>query len=286
MDEKDFETLASLAKTKNITHSANQLFVTQSSLSKRISSIEQELGITLILRSRTGVHFTPEGEAVLKHTTEVRKTLKLMRANIEANKGYVCGTINIGISINYAVYKLPALLEKFRKNFPNVTTYVTTGQSRDLYSKMSGGTIDIAIVRGEHPWNGERILLLTEPVCAIFSNESESHKIKDIPFIGRKTDSSFEREISQWMNENNLKTDQYEIYVDDIKTGVEMVKRGLGWGIAPKICLEDFSGYYFPMYFSDGRPFVRSTYIIYPENAETLPQVREFIKTVKEIQEC
>ena len=88
------------------------------------------------------------------------------------------------------------------------------------------------------------------------------------------------------MNENNLKTDQYEIYVDDIKTGVEMVKRGLGWGIAPKICLEDFSGYYFPMYFSDGRPFVRSTYIIYPENAETLPQVREFIKTVKEIQEC
>lgn len=284
MDEKDFDILSALAKTKNITHAANQLYVTQSSLSKRISSIEQELSITLLVRSRTGVHFTPEGEEVLKKTAEVQKILKLMRANLEANKGYICGSINIGVSINYALYKLPLLLERYRRAYPQVTTYVTTDQSRNLYSKISDSTIDVAIVRGEHPWKGCKIPLITETVCAIFSNENESLKIKQIPFIGRKTDSTFEREISQWMSENDLKTDQYEIYVDNVKTCVEMVKRGLGWAIVPEICLDDFSGYSYPLSFSNGRPFLRSTYIVFPESAEELPQIRAFIDIVQKIQ--
>lgn len=284
MDEKDFDIISALAKTKNITHAANQLYVTQSSLSKRISSIEQELGITLLVRSRTGVHFTPEGEEVFKKTAEAQKLLKLMRANIEANKGYICGTIHIGISINYALYKLPHLLERFRRAYPQVTTYVTTDQSRNLYAKLADGVIDVAIVRGEHTWKGRKIPLITEPVCAIFSNENESTKIKQIPFIGRKTDATFEKEISQWMSENDLKTDHYEIYVDNVKTCVEMVKRGLGWAIVPEICLDDFSGFYYPLKFANDRPFLRSTYIVYPESVEELPQIRAFVKTVQELQ--
>ena len=54
MDERDFELLDILEKTKNITHAADLLYVTQSSLSKRITAIENELGVTLLIRSRQG----------------------------------------------------------------------------------------------------------------------------------------------------------------------------------------------------------------------------------------
>ena len=50
MDERDFELLTALDKTKNITHAADLLYVTQSSLSKRINAIEQELDIKLLIR--------------------------------------------------------------------------------------------------------------------------------------------------------------------------------------------------------------------------------------------
>lgn len=100
MDERDFELLDILEKTKNITHAADLLYVTQSSLSKRITAIENELGVTLLIRSRQGIHFTPEGEEVLKYTTQAARQLTLMREALNISRSYVCGTLNAGISIN------------------------------------------------------------------------------------------------------------------------------------------------------------------------------------------
>ena len=46
MDEKDYELLHALDETRNITHAADKLYMTQSALSKRIKALEQELGVT------------------------------------------------------------------------------------------------------------------------------------------------------------------------------------------------------------------------------------------------
>ena len=62
MTERDFKILEILNKTKNITHAADLLYINQSALLKRIIAIEEELGVTLMLRSRQGIHFTAEGK--------------------------------------------------------------------------------------------------------------------------------------------------------------------------------------------------------------------------------
>lgn len=58
MDEKDFELLRVLDETRNITHAADRLYITQSALSKRIKAMERELGADILLRSRQGIRFT------------------------------------------------------------------------------------------------------------------------------------------------------------------------------------------------------------------------------------
>ena len=68
MDEKDFELLRILGETRNITHAADKLYMTQSALSKRIKALERELGVEIMLRSRQGIRFTPAGEKVLAHS--------------------------------------------------------------------------------------------------------------------------------------------------------------------------------------------------------------------------
>ena len=60
MDEKDYELLHALDETRNITHAADKLYMTQSALSKRIKALEQELGVEIVLRSRQGIRFTAE----------------------------------------------------------------------------------------------------------------------------------------------------------------------------------------------------------------------------------
>lgn len=287
MDERDFKLLATLNKTRNITQAAEILYISQSSLSKRIHGIERELGVSLMLRSRQGIHFTAAGEAVLKHTNEAAKQLDLMRKAIEASRDYICGTLKAGISINYALYRLPDLLASYREKYPQVNMQIITDQSRNLYIQLQNGFIDIAILRGEYDdWRGEKILLSREKICAIHSRD-DNKPLTEIPFIGRKTDVDFERDLAQWLQENNILPDeQHGICVDNITTCVEMVRRGLGWGIVPEICLQDFTGYVRPLYFSNGEPLIRSTYIMYSNQILALPQVKAFIDLVKNPREA
>ncbi|CAB1241739.1 LysR family transcriptional regulator [Ruminococcaceae bacterium BL-6] len=283
MDEQDFELLAALDKTKNITHAADKLYVTQSSLSKRINAIEQELGITLFVRSRQGVHFTPEGEEVLKRTMAAAAQLKLMREAIDASRNYVCGTLKAGISLNYAINRLPGELAVYRKNYPHVSTYITADNSRQLYMMLMDGVIDVAIIRGEYPWAGCKFLLEKERICAICSSEDKEKLPNSIPYIGRKSDKEFERKLEQWMRENNFRPDQEGIYVDNLTTCIKLVEEGLGWAIVPEVCLRRFSGYIRPLFFASGEPLIRSTYIMYSDMAQSLPQVMAFVHTIRNL---
>jgi len=281
VEERDFELLSTLEMTRNITRTADLLYVSQSALSKRINAIEQELGITLLVRSRQGVHFTPEGEEVLKRTAEAAYQLKLLRETLEAGRDTICGTLNAGVSINYAMYRLPELLVEYLSRFPKVNTHITTDQSRKLFSQLLDAKIDLAILRGEYPWPGNRLLVETDAICIIRHDKDRGKSLNEIPYIGRKTDQVFEREIARWMRENEVQPGSRGLYVDNITTCVELVNRGLGWAIIPEICLGDFKGESQPMTFSDGQPFVRSTYVLYSDSAYALPQVKAFIDTIQ-----
>lgn len=285
MDERDFEVLSILDKTRNITHAADVLYISQSSLSKRIQIIEQELGVSLMVRSRQGIHFTAAGEIVLKHTLEAAKQLFLMRKAIETSQNYICGTLNAGISINYALYCLPDILAAYREKYPHVNTYITTDQSRKLYLQLLDGSIDVAILRGEYNWKGEKFLLGREKICAIYNPQDEDKSLSEIPFIDRKTDAEFERSVAHWLHENNIHPQKHGVYVDNIITCVEMVRRGLGWAIVPEICLKDFKGCIRPLFYTNGEPFLRSTYLMYSSQALVLPQVKAFIDLIKNAQE-
>ena len=281
MTERDFEILEVLNKTKNITHAADLLYINQSALSKRIIAIEEELGVTLMVRSRQGIHFTPEGEKVLYYSQEAKKLLELMREDLKDDNKVISGTLRAGISINYSQYNLPQILSEYKKKFPNVTTHITTEYSRNLFFKITNGEVDIAIVRGEFPWNENKILLEEENICLIYNNQDIDKDLSELQYIGRKTDTTFEREIAQWLRENDLKIKKEGIYVDNINTCVEMVNQGLGWAIVPEICLKSFKGQIKPLVFKNGQAFTRSTYLLYSNSVAKLPQVREFIKIIQ-----
>ena len=110
MDEKDFELLRILDETRNITHAADKLYMTQSALSKRIKALERELGVEIMLRSRQGIRFTPAGEKVLAHSKAAAHEMEQLRRGMDSMQGEVCGTLRAGISINYALYRLPEVL--------------------------------------------------------------------------------------------------------------------------------------------------------------------------------
>ncbi|MDD6382227.1 LysR family transcriptional regulator [Mitsuokella sp.] len=283
LDEQDFHLLQVLSRTRNITHAADELYITQSSVSKRIRQMEKELGLTLMLRSRQGVQFTPAGEIVLAHVKSILQELETMKQELSLQTGRIAGTLRAGISINYAMYRLPDELADYNERYPAVTTQITTTSSQNVYAMLMANQINVGILRGEYSeWRGERILLAREHICAITSQKDRQTPLSGLPQISRPADDDMERMLAQWMRENHLQASPNRISVNSTATCMAMVERGLGWGIVPEICLGNFHGCVRPLYFTNGEPLTRSTFIMYTKQALELPQVRAFIQLIRE----
>ena len=282
MDEKDFEMLSILNATRNITRASEQLYMTQSALSKRIKAIEKELDIKLLLRSRQGIRFTPAGEAVLAHCTADAEEMEKMRRLLDSMQGEVCGTLNAGISVNFAKYRLPDILADFHSRYPKVHLHITTGQSRNLYRQMQDGSLDVAVLRGEYPWDGIQFLLSQEHICLICKEEYRDTPLSDYLYISHKTDTAQTAMIARWLHEQGIGPRADGLCVDNITTCMEMVRRGLGWALLPEIALEGFEGCIRPCTFQNGEPFTRRTYMFCQQEAKALPQVQAFIELLKQ----
>ena len=144
---------------------------------------------------------------------------------------------------------------------------------------MLDGTLDLAIIRGEYNWDGPKYLLARERVYVASYNMSEQD-LSDNLYINRKTDPYLTNQMIKWLREKNLHSNISQICVDNITTCRQLVDSGIGWAILPEIALEDFSGEKKALYFNDGTPFIRCTYIFVQNGAIQLPQIKCFIDLV------
>lgn len=280
MNEKDYEIILTLHKTKNITKAANKLYLTQPTLTKRIKNIESELGFELILRSKKGVLFTPLGESIIPYIKTINTNIKDMKEYISSNKGVISGNLNIGVSVNYANYKLPPVIRDFTLNYPNVNIKMIVSKSINIFNMLKNDEISIAIVRGDFNWDEGKIPLKEEQVYFVYQNECDIDNLNSLPYINRHTDAAFQSLIKKWFNENNLLMNSSRLDIDNIEVILEMCEAGIGWSILPQVCLDKFEGYKKPLYFNDGTPFVRNSYILYKNSYYKFPQVELFIKTI------
>lgn len=280
MDEKDCELIEMLWETRNITKAAERLFTTQSALTKRIQKLEEELGCELFIRSRKGVLFTPVAERILPYVRQVSDSMDRIRSQVAIYRKEVAGTLKLGVSINFARYRLADVLKGFMDQYPNVDIHVSTMQSTNLYQSLVKNEISIAIVRGSFKWNEGMVTLSEEPVCLVTAREHAGEPLNSYPYIGRHTDAGFYDKIQLWRAENGCQESHTNLWVDDIGSCLEMVSRGIGWSILPEICLKQFDGQITPLYFKDGTPFTRSSHILYKHDYFELPQVKKFIQEV------
>ena len=93
--------------------------------------------------------------------------MEQLRRGLDAMQGEVCGTLKAGVSVNFSYYRLPEVLTEYHKKYPRVRLDIATGHSRHLYQQMLDGTLDIAVLRGEYPWDGTQFLLSQEDICLI-----------------------------------------------------------------------------------------------------------------------
>lgn len=285
MDEKDFEMLADLAKTCNITKSAQRLYTTQSALTKRIQKLEYELGAELFLRTKKGLLKTPVLEQILPHLNQINDSLEQIRGLAASQGEELAGTLSLGISSNYARYRLPEVLEEYVARYPKVEIQINSHRSPSLYKSLLEGSISVAVIRGEYSWPDGDLVLSEEPICLVVGESNRDVPLDHIPYIAREADTGYATSLSRWRSENGLSPSKSDLVISDVPTVIKLVERGMGWSVLPEICLSDFKGIIRPLQFKDGRAFTRRTHILYRAGHFALPQVRAFVEIAQKHEE-
>ena len=134
-----------VAKEQSFTKAAEQLHITQPTLSRQMAAFEEDLGITLFIRSGKKISLTDEGILLKRRALEI---LNLEERTIEELKGkeeVVEGTITIGCGEFAAVETLAKICKTYKEKYPLVQIVLHTATADAVYEMMNKGLVDIAL---------------------------------------------------------------------------------------------------------------------------------------------
>lgn len=242
MSIKKYEVFLKTADLGSFTRASEVLGYTQSAISHIITSLEDELGIRLLLRDRFGVRLTQEGEGLLPAIRAVCAQNAEVTRQVSLLHGLEVGTVRVGTFLSVSVHLLPDLLYDFSRQYPNLTFELLQGSYEDIERWLGEGRIDVGFLRLPVGKNLESVLVLEERILAVFPEEDPPagerfpvEKIKDYPYLLRPDSLDTEmRELFRKIPCNPRITysakDDYAV--------MAMVERGLGMSILPELLLK------------------------------------------------
>ena len=133
-----------VAKEQSFTKAAEQLHITQPTLSRQMATFEEDLGITLFIRNGKKISLTEKGILLKRRALEI---LNLEERTLEELKEeeVVEGTITIGCGEFAAVETLAKICKTYKEKYPLVQIALHTATADTVYEMMKKGLVDIAL---------------------------------------------------------------------------------------------------------------------------------------------
>lgn len=154
MNLEQLRGFTTIARVGHFTRAAEELHLTQPSLSRQISTLEQDLGSVLFHRARGNITLTPAGAALLPLATRILADEDSIRREMDELAGLRRGRVRLGAPPTLCVSLVAEVLSVYRKNYPGIELQIFEAGSRNLLEELSAGQLDLAlIVTSEHSVN-------------------------------------------------------------------------------------------------------------------------------------
>ena len=243
MNLAKYEALAAVVETGSLTLAARELGITQSAVSHSLDSLEKELGLPLVKRSRAGASLTDEGERLMPAVRALLSSAEQLGQTAAAIRGLDTGLVRIGAFTSVAVHWLPGVLQEFQRDFPNVDFRLLNGDYHDVEQWLLDGSIDIGFINMPCALDCECIPLMEDRLLAILPLNSRFASYPKFPltecetepFISllKSSDHDARRALEAAGVEPNVR-----FYTKDDYAIIAMVEQGLGMSIMPELLLK------------------------------------------------
>ena len=144
MELRHLQAFVRLTETLNFSSAANDLCITQSTLSATIRQLEDSLGAELFIRNSHGVVITEAGEQLLPFALETLHQAENCVSRIQDLNQLKCGKLRIGLSHSFSALLVEALLE-FNRKFPGVEVQVFYKTLPELMELLISHDLDLVL---------------------------------------------------------------------------------------------------------------------------------------------
>lgn len=147
MELKDLQYVLAIAKYKNLSYAARNLFVTQPALSHKLSAVETELGEKLFIRNTRNVEITAAGELFCKYASEVLTAMDKLYDAFDSDASKMRHSINLGLFPFFRYTPVSELLLSFFSEKNDTIGSLRVVENYDAFNHIKDGTLDFAILK-------------------------------------------------------------------------------------------------------------------------------------------
>jgi DNA-binding transcriptional LysR family regulator len=185
MNLRQLEVVAAVGETGSFSRAAEEVLLTQSTVSQHVAALEDELGVRLFDRTGRGAELTEAGQLFQRHARQVLVDCAELREIMARFRGMDGPELAVGASNIPANYLIPSLLPELAARHPGVALNVVAGDSRESIDRLLRGEFTLAVVGsrfpdqgveftplttdllllvvgGGHPWRGRQLIELEE----------------------------------------------------------------------------------------------------------------------------
>lgn len=245
LDWNDLRYLLAVARTGSTLAASKQLRVSQSTVSRRVTALEEEIGVKLFVRRHSGYELTPRGESVLPAAESVESAILAFSDGIEAETRRLTGTVRLTTVESAAnAWVIPAM-GLLRQRYPDVHVEIMTS---DQYADLARGEADVAIRFGPKPTQDTLIVRhLIDMLESFYASEEMvsrlgmPQEIGDLSRYPMVASIDEESSMNRWLKER-LPTAEIAQRTSSMSSIIASVQSGLGASILPCLMGDDLRG--------------------------------------------
>jgi len=250
MDLHRLAVFAKVYELKSVSRSAEEVFLSQPTVSGHLKALEEELGVRLFDRLGRGVAPTQAAEVLYEHARRLLALRDKAVQEVGAVSGKVRGRLNLGGSTIPGHYLLPAYLGRMRVRYPELTISLSVGGSSEIGLKVESGHLEMGVIgvrlersRLVHTPCHQDELVLIVPADHPLAGQGiiEASELTSWPFVVREAGSGTRMKANQALVELGLKASELKVVGELGST--EAVRRavlaGLGCSFISRLAVEE-----------------------------------------------
>jgi LysR family nitrogen assimilation transcriptional regulator len=168
MDLRSIRYFVQIADLGSITRAAQHLGIAQPALSRHLRSLEEELGTELLVRLPRGVRLTGAGRQFVDHCRRIMRELGRAQDELRSTTDMPQGRVVLGLSPTIAPLVLPGIVERVKRQCPQISLKVVEGFSIQLYDALLAGRVDLGLLTSPAPSRALKLTpLISEPIVVL-----------------------------------------------------------------------------------------------------------------------